>query len=130
MNITVRAANDAPSETVPTAQSTAEDTALVFSSAIGNASALPTWTAARPASSLALNASNGTVTLGSTSGLTITGGRNGSMSAITFTGTLTDLNAALNGLIFTPTPDYNGPAGVAVTANDLGNTGAGGADRQ
>jgi hypothetical protein len=42
------------------------------------------------------------------------------------TGTLVDINAALNGLTFDPTTNYNGPASLAVTLSDQGNTGSGG----
>ena len=44
---------------------------------------------------------------------------------MTFTGTLSDVNAALDGLKFDPTPDYNGPANIQITTDDQGNTGGG-----
>ena len=53
-------------------------------------------------------------------------GGNGQASIIA-QGTLAALNAALNGLTYTPTPGYNGGASVSLTTNDLGHTGAGGA---
>src|SRR5204863_4225551 len=43
-----------------------------------------------------------------------------------FTGTLASINAALNGLTFAPTSNYNGPATVQITTDDQGNSGAGG----
>jgi VCBS repeat-containing protein len=43
----------------------------------------------------------------------------------TFTGTLTDINNALNGLRFAPSANYNGSALLTVTVDDLGKTGAG-----
>jgi len=46
---------------------------------------------------------------------------------VTFSGNLADLNAALDGLTFTPTPAYGGPANILVSTSDLGNNGAGGA---
>ena len=46
---------------------------------------------------------------------------------MTFDGTLADINAALNGLIYTPTGGYNGAASLQVTSNDLGLSGSGGA---
>ncbi|HKB02490.1 MAG TPA: PKD domain-containing protein, partial [Gemmataceae bacterium] len=39
---------------------------------------------------------------------------------------IADINAALNGLTFTPEFDYTGPAGLTITTNDQGNLGAGG----
>ena len=48
---------------------------------------------------------------------------------MTFTGTLADINAALDGLSFSPTADYNGAASLQITTNDQGNTGSGGRSR-
>jgi len=48
----------------------------------------------------------GTLTLGSTAGITITAGANNS-SAVTIKGTLAAINGALNGLILTPPPSAN-----------------------
>ena len=55
-----------------------------------------------------------TCTQSATSGLTFTAGSNGSAS-MTVTGTLANLNAALNGLIFAQTAGYSGSASLAVT---------------
>ncbi|MFO1361250.1 MAG: hypothetical protein U1F45_02060 [Burkholderiales bacterium] len=45
-----------------------------------------------------------------------------------FTGTLAAINAALNGLVFTPSdPNYNGLAFISMGTDDLGATGSGGA---
>jgi hypothetical protein len=44
-----------------------------------------------------------------------------------FRGTISSINTALNGLLFSPTANFNGKAGVAIGVNDLGNTGSGGA---
>ena len=46
---------------------------------------------------------------------------------MTFQGTLAEINAALNGLVFTPNAGFNGLAAVSITTNDLGNSGSGGA---
>src|SRR5205814_5183747 len=59
-------------------------------------------------------------------GLTFVSGGNVSAS-MAFTGTLTDLNAALDGLKYTSNPTFIGPETLAVSLNDLGNTGLGGA---
>ena len=45
---------------------------------------------------------------------------------MTFTGTITDINAALDGLTFTPTADWNGTATLTLVTDDQGNTGSGG----
>jgi hypothetical protein len=43
-----------------------------------------------------------------------------------FTGTVANINAALNGLVFAPTADYNGAASVQITTDDQGSHGIGG----
>ena len=74
-----------------------------------------------------LNASNGVITLSGTGGLAFTSGDGTADADMTFTGTLPAINAALNGLVFTPNLDYNGLAFIQLTTNDLGASGAGGA---
>jgi len=55
--------------------------------------------------------------LGSVAGLTFTSGANGS-SSITVTGTLANLNAALNGLVYAPATSYTGSDTLTVTVNN------------
>ena len=45
---------------------------------------------------------------------------------MTFSGTLANINTALDGLSFLSATDYNGSASVAITSDDLGNVGTGG----
>jgi trimeric autotransporter adhesin len=59
--------------------------------------------------------------LATTAGLTSVSG-NGT-TTVTLTGTINALNAAVNGLIFTPTHNLSGTAYLVVTLNDLANTG-------
>ncbi len=81
-----------------------------------------------------LTASNGTLTLSGTSGLSFsftdangTGAGDGTADAtMTFRGTLVNVNAALNGMTFTPAAGFTGAGGLTITSNDLGNTGTGG----
>lgn len=65
-----------------------------------------------------LSATLGTLTLGGVSGLTFAAGDGTDDAAMTFTGTHAAINAALNGLTFTPTPDENGQGSVVVTVSD------------
>ena len=44
---------------------------------------------------------------------------------MTVRGTIADINAALEGLRFDPTPGYAGSTTLSIAANDLGNAGAG-----
>ncbi len=113
-----------PAVTVPAAQSTLFNTALIFSSANGNAFSITDASINNNIVQLALSATNGTLTLGTTSGLTVTAGANGS-ATFTVQGTLTAINAALSGLTFTPTANYSGAANIALNYSDLGVGGAG-----
>ena len=40
---------------------------------------------------------------------------------------MTDINAALDGMVFTPTNDFNGVASIRILTDDQGNSGIGGA---
>jgi len=65
-----------------------------------------------------VSATNGSVSLTTSSGVTFTQ---------SFSGTIADINSALANLTFTPQPDFNGDATIQITIDDLGNTGSGGA---
>ncbi|HYE85259.1 MAG TPA: hypothetical protein VEA16_02800, partial [Vicinamibacterales bacterium] len=121
--ITLSAVNDAPVNTVPSAQVTDEDTALVFSSANGNQISVADPDAATVR--VQLTVTNGTLTLSGTTGLAFNAGANGT-STMTFTGTKTAVNAALNGLSYAPTANFSGASTLTVTTSDLGSTGSGG----
>ncbi len=56
-------------------------------------------------------------------GLTFIAGDGVNDSTVTFTGTIADINAALDGLVFTPTPEFSGSASLQVVTDDQGNTG-------
>ena len=104
--ITVNAVNDAPINTVPGAQSVAEDTALPIagvSVADSDSSALTTT----------LNVSSGILNV--TAGTGVTG--NGSASVI-ITGTAAQINAALAGLTYTGNLNFNGGDTLTVATND------------
>jgi hypothetical protein len=45
---------------------------------------------------------------------------------LSFEGTINDINTAMNGMVFTPTPGYHGPANVQIQTSDKGFTGSGG----
>ena len=122
--ITVSPVNDAPAATVPGAQTTNEDTSLTFSGA--KLMSLADVDAASGTMSLQLSVSNGSLTLASTTGVTVSPGTNGSAS-FTATGTLADLNTALDGLVYAPTSNFNGTDTLTLVIDDQGNTGSGGA---
>jgi Domain of unknown function (DUF4347)/Bacterial Ig domain/Bacterial cadherin-like domain len=125
VTVNLIAVNDAPLITIPGTATTAEDTPLVFSAGAGNQISITDVDAAGTPVEVALSVTNGTLSLAGTAGLSFTAGATGS-GAMTFTGTVAAINAALDGLAFAPTADYNGPAFLSLTVNDLGASGLGG----
>ena len=123
--INVGAVNDAPVNTVPAAQGTTQNMPLVFSSGTGNAISVADIDAGALLVEITLTATNGTVSLPSLTGLTVTAGANNS-TTVTVRADLVTLNTRLNGLTFTPTTGFSGAASLAITTGDLGNTGTGG----
>jgi hypothetical protein len=123
-DITVNAVNDAPVNGVPATQTFNEDTTLTFSSGNGNAITVSDVDVAAGNLQVTLSTTAGTITLGGTTGLTVTGNGTGTVQA---TGTLADLNNGLNGTVFAPTLNLNGAQTIGMSTSDLGNTGSGGA---
>ncbi|WP_345530972.1 putative Ig domain-containing protein [Viridibacterium curvum] len=126
VTINIAAVNDAPINSVPGAQSTNEDTALVFSSGNGNLISIADVDAASGAMEVTLSVGNGTLTLSGTTGLSFSTGDGAADATMTFTGTIANINAALAGLSYTPTANYNGPDTLSIATRDQGNTGSGG----
>ena len=125
--IAVSPVNDAPVNTVPGPQAAAANTPLVFTAAGANAIAIADVDAGASPAQVTLTATNGTLTLAATVGLAFTDGDGADDAAMSFIGALDAINAALNGLNFTPGTNYLGAASVQITSDDLGNTGAGSA---
>jgi hypothetical protein len=108
-----------PTITAPSTGTLSENGSLVFSTSKGNAITVADASAGGSADSLTLSVSHGTLTLATTSGLTFTSGSNGS-ALFTVTGTVTNLNAALNGLTYQPTAGYSGSDSLAISIADSG----------
>jgi hypothetical protein len=123
--------NKVPVNTVPGAQTTDEDFVLTFNAGNANLISIADADAGTASVKVTLTATNGTITLSGTGGLTFTpagASNDGTNDAqMIFTGALTDINAALDGLTFTPTLNYNGPVSLAIDTDDQGNTGVDGA---
>lgn len=120
MTVSVTAVNDAPVNSVPGAQSVTEGTTLVFSSA--NANAITTNDVDVGANPVQINlgVTQGKLTLPNLAGLTnVTG--NGT-NAVSFRGTLTAVNAALNGLSYVPNDLFIGEDTLTITTSDLGSS--------
>ncbi|MBX3672698.1 MAG: Ig-like domain-containing protein [Burkholderiales bacterium] len=117
--VALTATNNAPTVTAPATAVTPVNTAFNFAATVSVADP----DAGTSDVQVTLAATNGTATLSGTAGLAVAG--NGTAS-VTATGPIAAMNAALTGLLFTPTPAYSGPATLAITVNDQGNTGTGG----
>ncbi|WP_315709646.1 Ig-like domain-containing protein [Brenneria uluponensis] len=126
VTLAVTAINDAPVNTVPASQSTQEDTNLVFNSANSNLISISDVDAGSSDMQVTLTATHGVLTLSSVSGLTFSTGSGTSDATMTFTGTLTSINNALNGMVFTPGSAYTGSASVQIVTSDQGASGSGG----
>jgi 6-phosphogluconolactonase (cycloisomerase 2 family) len=74
-----------------------------------------------------LVATNGTLSLNYTDNLTFKKGDGQDDSQLVVIGKLADLQAALQGITFTPTPNFSGKASLEMISDDLGHSGYGGA---
>ncbi|WP_346308847.1 tandem-95 repeat protein, partial [Limnohabitans sp.] len=113
VSITVNAVNDAPVNTVPGPQTTAEDTPLVITGI-----QIADVDAGSSTMTVTLAVTHGTLTLASGTGVTL--GTNNSAS-VTLSGTLSDINAFLataNAVTYVPTAHYNGSATLSITTSD------------
>jgi len=114
--VTVRSVNDVPTLTLPALLTFAEDTPLVFTSV--NGSALVLRDVDGDLLTLHLSVPGGTLTLAGSAGLTFLDGTVDASATIHLRGTAGDLRAALDGLVYTPSPDQSGPLVLAVTVTD------------
>jgi hypothetical protein len=119
--------NQPPVNTVPAAQSMIENSQLVFSTGNGNAISIADPDAGNLPVQETLTATNGTLSVGSTAGLSFTVGTGANNSTMTFTGTVAAINSALQGLTYRPNSNFTGAASVTVNTNDQGFLGSGGA---
>ena len=126
-SIDVSSINDAPFNNVPPQQSITEDTSLTFDAASSNAITVGDVDAGSSPIQIRLTVSNGLLTLGDSSEVTITEGTGTSDSAVTMLGTIADINTALEGLHYSPESNYNGFDTLTITTNDRGFSGSGGA---
>src|SRR5207249_47463 len=98
---------------VPGLQSTDEDTTLTFNAANTNKISTSDADIADTAGGkfkVTLSVTHGTLSLSGTTGLAFTIGDGTADATMVFTGLPADVNAALDGLRYFPTADYNGPA--------------------
>jgi hypothetical protein len=114
-NFTTLAANATPVNTLPTAPIVKEDdTNIAFADTINIAD-----TDSADTQTITLTATNGTISMSGT-GVTVTSnsGDVTDVATITFSGTLTDINTALDSLTFKPTADFSGDAKLQIQTSD------------
>jgi hypothetical protein len=126
VTLAVSAVNDAPVNGLPVAQSVQQDGTLVFNAGNSNLISIGDVDAGGSTMRVTLTASNGLLTLSGITGLSFGVGSGTGDATMTFDGTMVDINNALNGMSFTPTGGYNGPASIQIVTSDLGATGSGG----
>lgn len=117
--------NASPLVTVPGPQTVAEDGGLTFS--IGNGRQIVASDPdVGPPLRVSLAVSHGTLTLATTTGLTFATGDGTADATMTFTGSVAQVAAALDGLRYAPAPNFSGSDQLVVAVTDLGKGGVGG----
>ena len=112
---------------MPGSQQTAGGSPLVFDAAHGNAIHIQDVDAGGGQLLVTLSADHGLLRLSRVAGLTLMNGTANGSATLTFTGTLSDINAALDGLVYEAAANYVGPATLRIVTDDQGNSGSGGA---
>ncbi|AFY76517.1 hypothetical protein Ple7327_1106 [Pleurocapsa sp. PCC 7327] len=115
VNVAIAGVNDPPVNNLQSATGNInEDNPLTFNSANSNRISI-TDVDAGSSPTVTLTASNGILTLGSTANVTVTGDGTGT---VTVSGSLANVNNALNGLVFTPSPNFNGLTSIQIQTDD------------
>jgi uncharacterized delta-60 repeat protein len=121
ITITLRDVNEAPVNSVPWyPQVVTKHKPFTFSSARGNALSVSDPDAGTTVLQVTLTVQHGTLTLARTAGLTFPAGDGVNDRTMTFQGSLSVINAALNGLSYSPDRGYVGSDALTITSNDLG----------
>lgn len=122
VDISINAVNDAPVITVqnlfPNSQSLNEDSTLIFNPINGNQISISDVDGNSVSVSLQILGGVGKLNTAPSSAA-VSGN---DTSTVTISGTIPQVNQALNGMGFTPNQDFYGNATLRITANDLGNT--------
>jgi VCBS repeat-containing protein len=114
--INVNAVDDPPVIMAPASAQTPSNTDLVFHDI-----SVSDVDAGSGQLNVTIASSQGTFSVNSASNLPVDGN---DTSHVSFSGTLADINAALNGLTFNPTGNFSGSADILIRVDDQGNTGA------
>jgi hypothetical protein len=104
-----------PTITAPSGElSTLEDAPFSFS----GPNLIAVGSDAYPTLSVTLSVGQGALNLSGTTGITFLGGTQNGDALLEISGTVANLNAALNGLIFTPAQDVFGPETLSISVDD------------
>jgi hypothetical protein len=124
--ITVTQLNDGPVNSVPVPEQNAtEDTDFVFSTANSNAITVSDRDAGGGDVTVTLSVAHGTLTLATDAGLTSVSGDES--ATVTLTGSVSEINTALNGLVYRGSLNFEGTDTLTILTSDNGLTGDGGA---
>ncbi|MBW4598226.1 MAG: DUF4114 domain-containing protein [Calothrix sp. FI2-JRJ7] len=125
VNIFIKAVNDAPVNTVPTAQTVNEDESLVFSSAKSNGISISDIDVneGNGEVEVTLKVTKGTLTLADTTGVMFSEPNANGSKSMTLTGKLDAVNKALDGLTYRGDLNFNGKDVLDIITNDLENKG-------
>ncbi len=126
ISIDIAAINDAPAIVVPGLQSTLINSALQFETDINRVFISDIDAGVAPIE-VTLIAIHGRVSLSNTLGLSLSTGTGTADTTVTFSGALSDINSALDGMFFMPDLDFIGQASLQILVTDNANTGIGGA---
>ncbi|TRO42173.1 DUF4347 domain-containing protein [Pseudomonas sp. ALS1131] len=127
LTLAVTAVNDAPVNNVPGAQTAQQNIALGFNTANGNAISITDVDAGNGLMTVTLTATNGTLSLGSLSSITLLQGTGTNDASMKFEGNSANINAALQTLSFKSSSSFHGAASLTIETNDNGNSDMGGA---
>ncbi|MBT5926868.1 MAG: hypothetical protein HOH33_09630, partial [Verrucomicrobia bacterium] len=127
VNIEGQSINDAPTHAVPALFNVDEDTPISFGSIYGLEVKLTDVDAGGSLVETTLKTNNGLISLFKIEGLTFSEGTGFFETLMTFTGSVQNINAALETLFFIPNFNLTGEAVIEIKTNDLGNTGDQGA---
>ncbi len=122
VTLAVTAINDAPDARVPAPQNTSLDTPFTFA----GAATVSIDDVDAATMGIELSADNGTVSLSTTAGLTFSVGDGSGDASMTFSGTFAAVNAALAGMVVTPTAGFDELITLTIIADDQGSSGSGG----
>ncbi|MGL6076337.1 MAG: choice-of-anchor M domain-containing protein [Fimbriiglobus sp.] len=107
-----------PTNTVPSAGASSKGGASVVFDLSNKISVAGPTTAPAPVSTTITSSKNGILNLATISGVGVVSGEGS--SSVNVIGSLDQINKALNGMKYTPGPDFNGVDTITVTSNDGG----------